>query len=405
MKLEEREFIPVILGGDITTYSLARSFHEEYHIRSIAISMQKNWLNSYSSIIENIIVPNMHKEEIFLKTLLDLGEKRGKDKKLILIACGDWYVRLIIEHRKELSPYYVIPYIEEDLMNRLVLKDSFYEICDQTGVPYPKTFVYDCKEKNELDLPFGFPVIAKPASSAQYHYAEFKGKKKVFKFETMDQLRAMLKELETSSYDYKFLIQDFIPGDDTYMNILTCYCDRNSKVRFMSFGRTLMEDQGPMAIGNPVAIINEVKLDVMNKAKKMLEEVGYTGFANFDIKYDMRDHSYRYFEINTRLGRSNFYVTGSGFNAVKWIVDDLIYHKDFAEEPVIADRENLYTVIPKSIIMKYVQDEKLKEQVERLYREGKVSNPIDYKGDTNLIHKLYAKYFMMKQKKRFEAYL
>lgn len=405
MKLEEREFIPVILGGDITTYSLARSFHEEYHIRSIAISMQKNWLNSYSSIIENIIVPNMHKEEIFLKTLLDLGEKRGKDKKLILIACGDWYVRLIIEHRKELSPYYVITYIEEDLMNRLVLKDSFYEICDQTGVPYPKTFVYDCKEKNELDLPFGFPVIAKPASSAQYHYAEFKGKKKVFKFETMDQLRAMLKELETSSYDYKFLIQDFIPGDDTYMNILTCYCDRNSKVRFMSFGRTLMEDQGPMAIGNPVAIINEVKLDVMNKAKKMLEEVGYTGFANFDIKYDMRDHSYRYFEINTRLGRSNFYVTGSGFNAVKWIVDDLIYHKDFAEEPVIADRENLYTVIPKSIIMKYVQDEKLKEQVERLYREGKVSNPIDYKGDTNLIHKLYAKYFMMKQKKRFEAYL
>ena len=405
MKLEEREFIPVILGGDITTYSLARSFHEEYHIRSIAISMQKNWLNSYSSIIENIIVPNMHKEEIFLKTLLDLGEKRGKDKKLILIACGDWYVRIIIEHRKVLSPYYVIPYIEEDLMNRLVLKDSFYEICDQTGVPYPKTFVYDCKEKNELDLPFGFPVIAKPASSAQYHYAEFKGKKKVFKFETMDQLRAMLKELETSSYDYKFLIQDFIPGDDTYMNILTCYCDRNSKVRFMSFGRTLMEDQGPMAIGNPVAIINEVKLDVMNKAKKMLEEVGYTGFANFDIKYDMRDHSYRYFEINTRLGRSNFYVTGSGFNAVKWIVDDLIYHKDFAEEPVIADRENLYTVIPKSIIMKYVQDEKLKEQVERLYREGKVSNPIDYKGDTNLIHKLYAKYFMMKQKKRFEAYL
>ena len=97
------------------------------------------------------------------------------------------------------------------------------------------------------------------------------------------------------------------------------------------------------------------------------------------------DQSYRYFEINTRLGRSNFYVTGSGFNAVKWIVDDLIYHKDFAEEPVIADRENLYTVIPKSIIMKYVQDEKLKEQVERLYREGKVSNPIDYKGDTNLI--------------------
>ena len=379
MKLEEREFIPVILGGDITTYSLARSFHEEYHIRSIAISMQKNWLNSYSSIIENIIVPNMHKEEIFLKTLLDLGEKRGKDKKLILIACGDWYVRLIIEHRKELSPYYVIPYIEEDLMNRLVLKDSFYEICDQTGVPYPKTFVYDCKEKNELDLPFGFPVIAKPASSAQYHYAEFKGKKKVFKFETMDQLRAMLKELETSSYDYKFLIQDFIPGDDTYMNILTCYCDRNSKVRFMSFGRTLMEDQGPMAIGNPVAIINEVKLDVMNKAKKMLEEVGYTGFANFDIKYDTRDGKYKFFEINCRQGRSNFYVTNSGFNVARYFVEDYVYEKEIPFKT--AQEEYLWTVLPNAVAFKYVKDPEMKRRMKKLIKEKKMVNPLFLRGD------------------------
>jgi D-aspartate ligase len=404
MKLTEQDFIPVILGGDITTYSLARSFHEEYGITSIAISMNKNWLNSYSSIIENIIVPNMHKEEIFLSTLLSLG-KQYEGHKLILLACGDWYVRLIIEHKKDLSPYYVIPYIDEDLMNRMVLKDSFYEICDQTGVPYPKTFVYDCKQKNELNLPFDFPVIAKPASSAQYHYAEFPGKKKVFKFETMDQLKAMLKNLESSSYDYKFLIQDFIPGDDTYMNILTCYCDRNAKVRFMSFGSTLLEDKGDMAIGNPVAIINKVNLEVMNKAKVMLEAVGYTGFANFDIKYDYRDGSFNYFEINTRLGRSNFYITGSGFNAVKWIVDDLIYHKDFADEPVIADRENLYTVVPKSVIFDFVTDEKLREKVTQLYREGKVSNPIDYKGDKSLIHKLYAKYFMFKQKRRFARYL
>lgn len=33
MKPKEEEFIPVILGGDISTYSIARAFHEEYGIR------------------------------------------------------------------------------------------------------------------------------------------------------------------------------------------------------------------------------------------------------------------------------------------------------------------------------------------------------------------------------------
>lgn len=405
MKSNETEFIPVILGGDITTYSLARSFHEEYEIKSIAISTVKNWLNSYSSIIDNIIEPKMNELETFMDRLVSLGRQYEGKKKLLLIACGDWYVRMIIENRAVLEKYYVIPYIEEELLNKLVLKDSFYEICEKTGVDYPETFVYDVRERTPLELPFDFPVIAKPASSAEYHYAEFKGKKKVFKLNTMEELKAMLAELEKSSYGYKFLIQDFIPGDDNYMHILTCYCDRNSKVRFMSFGHTILEDHGDAAIGNPVAIINTVDRDIMDKSIKFLEETGYTGFANFDIKYDERDGKYKYFEINTRLGRSNFYITGSGFNAVKWIVDDLIYNKKLDNKIVIADNENLYTVVPKSIILAYCGSDELKNQVKRLYREGKVSNPIDYSGEKNIIHKLYVKYFMFTQRRRFNRFL
>ena len=147
MKAKELEFIPVILGGDITTYSLARSFHEEYGIKSIAISTVKNWLNSYSSIIDNIIEPKMNDLDTFLKRLTSLGEQYLGRKKLILIACGDWYVRMIIENRDTLEKYYVIPYIQEELLNKLVLKDSFYDICEKTGVDYPKTFVYDVRKK------------------------------------------------------------------------------------------------------------------------------------------------------------------------------------------------------------------------------------------------------------------
>lgn len=395
------EFLPIILGGDITTYSLARSFHEEYGVKSVAVSMLKSIMISHSSIIENIVVPDMDSKEHFVQRLIEIA-KRYPGKKLLLMACGDWYVRMIVENRAALEEYYVVPYIEEELLNRLVLKDSFYRICDEVGVPYPKTFVYDCKDPQPLDFDFSYPAIAKPASSAAYHYAKFEGKKKVFRMKSEEELSAMLDKLRASGYDYKFLIQDTIPGLDYNMRILTCYCDRHGKVRFFSSGHVLLEDNAAMGVGNPVAIINDVNREIMENARRLLEHVGYTGFANFDIKYDERDGSFRFFEINTRLGRSNFYVTGSGFNAVKWIVDDLIYEKDFDDEPVIADNEDsLYTVVPKDVLMNYVKDDALRQRVKELYAKGCVHDPLSYKGERNLIRRLYPIYFMWKQRKKF----
>lgn len=395
------EFLPIILGGDITTYSLARSFHEEYGVKSVAVSMLKSIMISHSSIIENIVVPDMDSKEHFVQRLIEIA-KRYPGKKLLLMACGDWYVRMIVENRAALEEYYVVPYIGEELLNRLVLKDSFYRICDEVGVPYPKTFVYDCKDPQPLDFDFSYPVIAKPASSAAYHYAKFEGKKKVFRMKSEEELSAMLDKLRASGYDYKFLIQDTIPGLDYNMRILTCYCDRHGKVRFFSSGHVLLEDNAAMGVGNPVAIINDVNREIMENARRLLEHVGYTGFANFDIKYDERDGSFRFFEINTRLGRSNFYVTGSGFNAVKWIVDDLIYEKDFDDEPVIADNEDsLYTVVPKDVLVNYVKDDALRQRVKELYAKGCVHDPLSYRGERNLIRRLYPIYFMWKQRKKF----
>lgn len=235
-----------------------------------------------------------------------------------------------------------------------------------------------------------------------YHYAKFDGKKKVFRFNNEEELRDMLAKLEKSSYDYKFLIQDCIPGDDTYMRVLTCYCDQNHKVRFASLGRTLLEDHTPTAIGNPVAIVNEVNPEIVAAATKFLEHIGYTGFANFDIKYDERDGKFKFFEINVRLGRSNFYVTGSGFNTVKWIVDDYIYNK--LDDYTVADNINLYTVVPKGVIKKYVPDSDFKSLALKLWSEGKVSEPLFYSADHNLKHNFYARAAYINQFRKFRKY-
>lgn len=393
MEYIEREFLPVILGADITAYSLVRSFYEEYKVKSLVLSRLDAKIISASKICDNRVYSKLEDADFLVETLIEIG-KEFEDKKLIVMGCGDWYVRNLIENKDKLPENFIIPYIDEELLNKIVLKDKFYEICDELGIDHPKTYVYNCGEENDLKFDFDYPVIAKSANSAMYHYAKFEGKKKVFRFENEESLRAMLENLEASSYNYKFLIQDCIPGDDTNMRVLTCYCDRNSKVKFASLGHVLLEDHSPSAIGNPVAIINEVDEKLVADATKFLEHIGYTGFANFDIKYDSRDGKYKFFEINVRLGRSNFYVTGSGFNTVKWIIDDLIYEKDL--EYTIADNENLFFVVPKGIIKQYVKDNpEISERVNRLFREKKVSYPLYYKKDLGAVRRFYvvAAYF------------
>ncbi|HZJ78726.1 MAG TPA: hypothetical protein VFD52_08020 [Clostridia bacterium] len=402
MVFSEKEFLPVILGADITAYSLARSFHEEYNIKSLVLSKAEAPIISKSAIIENRVFDSFDKKEILIEKLLEVGKEFEGKKKLIVLGCGDWYVRELIENKELLSPYYIIPYIDEELLNEIVLKDKFYEVCHELEIDYPKTFVYNCGEENNLDFDFEYPVIAKPANSAMYHYAQFEGKKKVFSFNDKESLEKMLENLETSSYDYKFIVQDCIPGDDTNMRVLTCYCDQNSKVKFASLGRTLLEDHTPTAIGNPVAIINEVNSEIVETATRFLEHIGYVGFSNFDIKYDSRDGKYKFFEINVRLGRSNFYVTGSSFNVVKWIVDDYIYGE--TQDYTVADNINLFTVVPKGVIMKYVSDEDLKNQAKSLYKQKKVSYPLKYKVDKNLKRRLFVTLALLNQHRKFKKY-
>ena len=54
MKFREECFLPVIIGADINAYSLARSFHEEYKIKSLVISMLEAKIISKSKIIEKV---------------------------------------------------------------------------------------------------------------------------------------------------------------------------------------------------------------------------------------------------------------------------------------------------------------------------------------------------------------
>ena len=69
------EFLPVILGSDDNAYGMARSFHEEYGIKSIVITKGHLLPTAHSKIIEKRMVPGFDDIENFVCRLKSLAAR------------------------------------------------------------------------------------------------------------------------------------------------------------------------------------------------------------------------------------------------------------------------------------------------------------------------------------------
>lgn len=391
MEFKEREFIPVAFGGDINTYSVARAFYEQYQVKTYVFGKFPSGPSYNSKITEYSANPKNDDDEFFLKNINGFARKHA-DKKIVAIGCGDNYVALISKHKAELEDNIIAPYIDFDLMDRLQHKKLFYQLCDKHGIDYPGTIVYTKDMGLDFEMDFPYPVILKPSDSVSYWEHPFSTQKKVYKVDNREELNQAISDVYGAGYEDAMIIQDTIPGNDEYMRVLTSYSDRNGKVKMMCLGHVLLEEHTPKGLGNHALIITEPNEELMLKVKGLLEDLNYVGFSNFDIKYDTRDGKFKFFEINTRQGRSNYYVTGSGFNVAKYVVEEYVYGKE--SELEMAKEEHLWTVVPKGVAFKYVKDEELKAKVRKLIREKKVVNPNFYKKDFVLerCYRMYRNY-------------
>ncbi|MEE1170037.1 MAG: hypothetical protein UHP11_04945 [Anaerovoracaceae bacterium] len=398
----EKKFRPLLFAGDINVVSVARAFHEEYGIISSVYGKYPTGPCMNSKIMDYHAVETADEQETFVKLVSDFAAAHP-DETILLIGCGDSYVELASENKDNLPENVIAPYIDSDMMKDLIHKEKFYAMCEEAGVDYPDTFVHKKEMGRDFELPFEPPFIIKPSNGIEYWRHPYPTQEKVYKAKTLDRLLEILDDIYGSGYDDSVIIQNFIPGDDTYMRVLTNYSDKHGKVKMMCLGHVLLEEHTPHGVGNHAVIITERNEELEEKFKRLLEGMNYVGFSNFDIKYDQRDGKFKVFEINTRQGRSNYYVTGSGANVAKYYVDDYIYDKEMEFKP--ADKENLWLVVPKKVAFEYIKPEEYRQRMKKLFDEGKYVNPLIYDKDRGLIRRLRIWKNMHRHYKNFATYM
>ena len=417
-----QQFTPILLGSDINVYGMARSFHEAYGIKVQAWGASTLAPTRYSKIVDIEVHPGFTEDPEFIKVMREkIKEYKKYPEPVILISCGDSYSELLAKHKQELEEAFIVPYIDYALLEKLISKEGFYEVCEEYGLPYPKTKIITMsayKDGSYADVPFPFPVALKPEDPVSWLDVQFEGRKKAFVIKDLDEFKDIVGKIYTNGYKEDLILQDFIPGDDSNMRVLNAYVDKNHKVKMMCLGHPLLEDPDPIAIGNYMVIAPDYDEKLYQTVQAFLEKINYTGMANFDIKYDVRDGQYKFFEINLRQGRSSFYVTLNGYNLAKWYVDDYV-EDSLKDQPVVYGNQDpakhkLWLGVPAKIFEQYAVDFLAKKEALALLRAGKVGTTVFYKPDMNVkrwllmkhmyhnYYKDYQKYFKVNKEQYFE---
>lgn len=371
------EFYPILFGGDINVYSVGRAFHEAYGIIPAAVGKYPAFPCWDSRILDYRPNPDIEDPQVFCRVVEEFAAKHA-DKPVLCIGCGDSYVKLCAENKDKFPPNVIAPYISGELINTLINKEKFYALCDRYGLDHPATVIHRAEMGRGFDLPFDAPYICKPSNGVEYWAHPFEGNDKVFILNTREQLESTLDKVYASGYSDSMIIQEFIPGDDSYMHVLTNYSDRNGQVKMMCLGHVLLEEHTPHGLGNHAVILLEENQPLCLKIKAFLEDINYVGFSNFDIKYDRRDGKYKLFEINCRQGRSNYYVTGGGYNVAEYFVKDRILEQELPF--TLAKNKALWRVVPMGVVYRYTPKQ-YHSEIRRLAKAGAVTNSLKYKAD------------------------
>lgn len=387
------DFRTLIIGNDINAYYLARCYHEltgkKADLISLIVPGQKTFAYTrYTKILNIKYIEKLWDEKIFLNAL-DEYYNEHKDEKILLISSNETYGEYIAKNQSSLKKKFYFNYPSVKLQKTLIMKELFYKEYADSVIDLPKSIYYDCSKDDVIKDDILFPVIVKPSNVILFKHITFKGKKKIYRLNTMEELMEVIKYFKDGGYDDTLIIQEYIPGDDSRLFDAVVYCDKKKQVKLVSFAQIGLQEHSPKMIGNAAVLINGYSeypgvTEQISKIKEFMETIGYQGFAEFDMKYDERDGKYKVMEINARQGRCSYYITPCGYNLVEVLARDLIFNEEL--EYAVVEKQQLECFVPKSVVKKYITNERFKEKVLSMWSDR--VHPLKYKKDNSFLRKL-----------------
>lgn len=364
------EFVPIIFGGYVNGYSLARTFYETYELNSMICDCERS-ISEFSSFCDYLSVPNPQKSEMeFIEDVKNIGRLIREDNKIpILIVTNDIWLIPLSKYKEKLENTFMYTFSDVETINELANKNKLYELCDKIGVDYPKTYKYNKYNKHFENLTP--PLLIKPSNVPEF-IGYFPNKKRNGVFSTFEDAKDYLEEIYSRGYKDEMIIQEYIPGGVENLYTCTTYSTQKGIVKGVSVGCKLSqypEDAGTITSG---LIKYDERVEFLTK--KILEYMDFFGIANTEFKYDARDNTYKLIEVNARPGMWNYSSLLSGVNLIENMIDDIVFNKEVAISR--GTKSLIWTRISKGEILRFTEGTENAEVVEELLRKKEIYDPL-----------------------------
>ncbi|WP_101773384.1 ATP-binding protein [Peptostreptococcus faecalis] len=285
MREVEENYSCVVLMGSLGALATVRNLVE--HNMNVTGVSKRNYLLK-TKMNNSILIKNNNE---ITKILKEISERNHS--KIIVFTDSDEYVEYLLNNKKTLSEYCLIPYssdasITESLMNKSLL----YKVANELSIDIPKTYsISDINELTRVVEKLAFPVLVKPSKQVS------EINEKVILCDTFQELEDAF--LKYNKYVETLVIQEYIKGTIENQYCVTTFTDKNMNVHIANIVRK--KRQYPSLFGMGSCHIICYNKDILDIAYKILKNSKYEGISMMEFKYSSLENKYYLIEINCRL--------------------------------------------------------------------------------------------------------
>jgi D-aspartate ligase len=244
----------------------------------------------------------------FVESLLSLALRLPG---AVLVPTTDGAVKDIARRRDELERHFIVDCPEWEVAERFIDKRHTYDLAADLSIAIPGTLVPEGpRDLDAYAAKVEFPCLVKPRESHLWS-ARLGGK-----FTVVHSLAEMHKSYAAArDAGLDVMIQELIPGPDRHAVNYNAYRCPTGVVAECTARKIR---QGPPRSGLPRVVLSANVPEIVEPGRRLLEALGFEGFACTEFKFDPRDGKYKLLEVNGRHNLSSLLSIRCGVN-FPWI--------------------------------------------------------------------------------------